>query len=71
VIMLLGFSASNRILLGLGIIALLFFVSSYYYLLDSTLLVKATTLLSVGVILLGTRWGLSKLLPGVKGAQDA
>lgn len=56
VILLLGFAVGNRILLGLGVVALLFFVSSYYYLLDTTLLVKAWHLLIIGVTLLMLRW---------------
>lgn len=56
VILLLGFAVGNRVLLGLGIAALLFFVSSYYYLLDTTLLVKAGHLLMIGVTLLVLRW---------------
>lgn len=66
IVILLGFSASNRILLGLGIAALLFYISAYYYLLDTTLLVKSGTLLAVGLLMLFTRWLLmSKVL--VKG----
>ena len=56
VILLLGFAVGNRVLLGLGIAALLFFVSSYYYLLDTTLLVKAGHLLIIGITLLVLRW---------------
>ena len=55
VILLLGFAMSNRVLLGLGIAALLFFVSSYYYLLDITLLAKAGHLLLIGLVLLVLR----------------
>jgi hypothetical protein len=56
VIMLLGFAGGNRVLLGLGIVALLFYISSYYYLLDVSLLAKAQTLLVVGLVLLTVRW---------------
>lgn len=55
-IMLLGFSASNRVLLGIGIAALLFYISAYYYLLDITLLDKSLTLLIIGLVLLVARW---------------
>jgi hypothetical protein len=68
-ILLLGFAGSNKILQGLGIIALLFFVSSYYYLLDTTLLVKAMILLAVGLILLCVRWALVRLLAAAQEAQ--
>lgn len=56
VIMLLGFSASNRVLLGIGVAALLFYISAYYYLLDKTLLDKSLTLLIIGLVLLVARW---------------
>jgi len=55
-IILLGFSSGNRVLTGLGIAALLFYVSSYYYFLDTTLLVKSGVLLATGVTLLAARW---------------
>lgn len=63
VIMLLGFSAANRVLLGLGIASLLFYLSSYYYLLDATLLKKSQTLLIVGLALLIVRWLMLRILP--------
>lgn len=56
IIILLGFSASNRILMGLGVVSLLFYVSSYYYLLDTTLLEKSVTTFLIGAALLLTRW---------------
>jgi hypothetical protein len=52
----LGFAHGNRVLTGLGIAALLFFVSSYYYRLDATLLAKAGVLATSGLVLLGARW---------------
>lgn len=58
-----GFLGSNRVLLGLGIISLLFYVSSYYYLLDTTLLEKSQSLLMVGLILLFVRWLMLRLVP--------
>lgn len=61
-LILLGFAQSNIILKSVGIIALLFFISSYYYLLDNTLMEKAQTLFLVGVVLLATRWLLLKSL---------
>ena len=66
VIILIGFAGSNRVLLGLGIVSLLFYISSYYYLLDTTLLVKAQILLAVGVVLLLFRWILLRVLPVMK-----
>jgi uncharacterized membrane protein len=70
VIMVLGFAGSNRLLSGLGVLSLLFYISSYYYRLDATLLTKAQTLLIVGVVLLTARWLLLHLTPsGAKGAN--
>jgi uncharacterized membrane protein len=56
VIMLLGFVGVNRTLLSLGIASLLFFISCYYYFLNTTLLDKSLTLLTVGLVLLAVRW---------------
>ena len=55
-IALLGYSNGNRGLTALGIVALLMYVSSYYYLLETTLLVKAGVLLATGLVLLAVRW---------------
>jgi uncharacterized membrane protein len=62
-IVCLGYFCANRILLGLGIVSLLFYISSYYYLLDMTLMDKSLSLLIVGLILLFVRWLLSKVFP--------
>jgi len=71
VIMLLGFAGGNRVLLGLGIMSLLFYISSYYYLLDATLLAKALTLLIVGLVLLTVRWFMLRMMPEDKEAKHA
>ena len=55
-IVVLGFANGNRVLTGLGIAALLFYVSAYYYLLQETLLFKSGVLLATGVVLLAARW---------------
>jgi uncharacterized membrane protein len=63
-IAMLGFSNGNRVLAGLGIAALLYYVSSYYYLLNETLLFKSGVLLATGIVLLGVRWSvLNVVLP--------
>jgi uncharacterized membrane protein len=54
-IMVLGFSNSNRILQGLGVTALLYYIGSYYYFLELTLLQKSGSLLIVGLFLLLVR----------------
>jgi uncharacterized membrane protein len=59
-ILVLGFSNSNRILQGLGVSALLYYVGSYYYFLELTLLHKAASLLIVGLFLLLIRFLLIK-----------
>ena len=62
-ILILGFSVSNRVLIGLGIASLLFYTSAYYYLLDSTLLEKSKTLLILGLALFATHWLILRFLP--------
>ena len=69
-IALLGFSNGQKPLVGLGIAALLFYVSGYYYLLDATLLVKSGVLAATGAVLLAARWlALNVVMP--KGGADA
>jgi len=56
VIILLGFANGNRIVAGMGIASLLFYISSYYYQLQTTLLLKSQTLFVIGIILILARW---------------
>lgn len=56
IILLLGYAGSNRILIGLGIITLLSAVTSYYYFMNTTLLVKSQILIGSGLLLLVIRW---------------
>lgn len=60
VILILGFANSNRILMAIGVLSLLTYISAYYYLLDTTLLSKSFSLLLIGVVLLALRWVLLK-----------
>ena len=69
-IILLGFAGGNRVLLGLGMAALLFFISSYYYLLEKTLLYKSGTLLLVGVVLLAARGLMMRVASRPRGAVN-
>lgn len=69
VVMLLGFSSTNRVLLGLGVISLLFYISSYYYLLNMTLMDKSRTLFVAGVALLTVRWLMLRIFPAPGEAQ--
>jgi uncharacterized membrane protein len=55
-IAVLGFANGNRVLLGLGVAAMLFYASTYYYLLELTLLEKSGVLIATGVTLLAARW---------------
>ena len=69
-ITLLGFANANRVLTALGIMALLGYVSTYYYLLDATLLVKSGVLLATGLVLLAVRWMVLNVVMPREG-QDA
>jgi uncharacterized membrane protein len=62
-LMLIAFSFLNRILLALGILALLSFLSHYYYQLQVTLLYKSMVLLGLAFILFVIRWLLLRLFP--------
>jgi uncharacterized membrane protein len=59
-LLILGFSNSNKILQALGLTSLLFYISSYYYLLTLTLLEKAGILLIMGLFILAIRYILLK-----------
>ncbi len=71
VIVCLGFFGSNRVLIGLGIISLLFYISSYYYLLDTTLLDKSRSLAVVGLVLLFVRWLMLRIVPTLSKVRHA
>lgn len=62
-ILLLGFACGNRILMGMGVMALLGFVSHYYYQMQSTLLVKSAVLAATGLALLLARLALHHYFP--------
>ena len=55
-VLLLGFAGGNKVLTGLGIAALLLYLSAFYYTLHSTLLVKSGVLAATGGLLLVTRF---------------
>ncbi len=61
-IVLLGYANGNRILTGLGIASLLYYISAYYYTLQSTLLIKSQFLLILGVLLLLASWLIRRVL---------
>jgi hypothetical protein len=60
-ILLVGFAVGNRILMGLGLFALLVFLSHYYYQLQTTLLVKSAVLAASGAVLLIGRFTLKRM----------
>lgn len=71
-LLILGFSNSNKVLQGLGIVSLLFYISSYYYLLTLTLLEKTGILLFIGLFILAIRFILLKCFhPTQQGENDA
>ena len=59
-ILLLGYAAGNRLLVGAGIFSLLGFTSHYYYSLHASLLTKSGTLALTGVVLLANAWFLRR-----------
>lgn len=61
-ILCLGFYGSNSTLLGLGMVSLIVSMSSYYYLLDATLLEKSLSLFLTGLFLLCVRWVTSRII---------
>ena len=62
-IMLLGFANAHRLLTVFGVVTLIFYTSSYYYQLDTTLLVKSLSMLALGVALLIGRRMLPVVIP--------
>lgn len=66
ILLILGFGSSNRVLLGLGIISLLFYISTYYYLLHTSLLHKSVSMLIIGIALLAWRWALITFSPAFR-----
>ena len=62
-VLVLGFANSNRVLMGVGLLGFAGFLSRYYYLLSSTLLVKSITLIATGAVLLAMRWAINKYFP--------
>jgi uncharacterized protein DUF4401 len=55
-VLIVGYANGNRVLAGLGIVALLGYLSHYYYSLDTTLLYKSGLLAATGAALLAARF---------------
>jgi len=66
IVILLGFSRSNRVMVGLGIIALIIYCCVYYYNMEETLLYKSGVLLVITMLMLVCRLLLVKFWPQVK-----
>jgi len=64
-VLLLGFANANRTLLGLGVVALLGYLSYFYYQLDVTLLVKSAVLVGTGCVLIVARFAINPLFPTI------
>jgi hypothetical protein len=62
-ILVVGFANGNRTLAGLGVVALLGYLSHYYYALHATLLEKSVLLASTGVALLAARLAMQRWWP--------
>lgn len=63
IVLLLGFAAGNRLILALGILGLLGFVSHFYYSLHATLLEKSGLLAVTGILLIAAYLLLRRLPP--------
>lgn len=59
-ILLLGYGNGNRVLFGLGVAALLGYLSFYYYSLEATLLHKSALMATTGLALLAARFMLKR-----------
>lgn len=66
VVIVLAFAHCNRVMMGLGIIALLFYSSAYYYLIEDTLLFKSGILFFIAFVLFVSHFLLHKMLPLLK-----
>ncbi len=70
-ILVVGYANGNRVLAGLGILALLGYLSHYYYSLQTTLLVKSGLLAATGLALLAARFALHRWWPEEKEVRRA
>ncbi len=68
-VLVIGFANGNRVLAGLGILALLAYLSHYYYLMQITLLEKSAVLAATGVALLAARLALLRYWPASKSEE--
>lgn len=69
-ILVLGFANGDRVLRGMGVVALLGYLSHYYYSLHATLLAKALLLMAMGVALLAARLAMRHWWPPASAAGE-
>ena len=65
-VLVIGYANGNRVLAGFGILALLGYLSHYYYALQITLLEKSAVLACTGIALLAVRLALLRYWPATK-----
>jgi hypothetical protein len=65
-ILVTGYANGNRVLAGLGVFALLAYLTHYYYALHATLLEKSALLAAAGIVLLAARFALRRWWPRVE-----
>lgn len=70
-ILVVGFANGNRVLAGLGIVALLGYLSHFYYSLSATLLVKSGVLVATGFALLAARLAMRHWWPQEQQKEQA
>lgn len=70
-ILVVGYANGNRVLAGLGIAALLGYLSHYYYSMQTTLLFKSALLAATGLALLGARLVMHRWWPEAKETNHA
>jgi hypothetical protein len=70
-ILILGFAGGNRVLLGMGLVAMASFLSHYYYRMNETLLFKSLVLGASGALLLLLRWGFREFFPVKEAGRNA
>ncbi len=71
VVLLVGFAVGSRELAGLGVLALLAYLSRYYYALHATLLEKSLLMMAAGAALLLAYFALRWLWPRREGTDHA
>lgn len=62
-VLLLGFAAGRRVLVGMALLAAIWYLGAYYYRLQITLLEKSGVMLATGAVLIGLRFLLTTLWP--------